>query len=301
MRSLTVEVMRSRREPRKENAFDVAEPIRPLRLDGWPARDLNAGAIIASAPTMKPFTHLLSTDEATVRKVLMSWRRGNLDAELILNGEAFGPDGEPAATLLPAAFGLAGSSRHTYTGWGGIAHWNAFVANLEMAGSGTFWDPRLNEASKFPIAARQRPGSAIAVRRRTLSRRSWQLFMPIKLRFQRPNWSETRSMAGQQTVWRCLPEKAQCATCHVPPLYTEPGWNTHTPEEIGMMLSRRSVHPTQIPDDTACWMMAKQKGGFYHDGRFATLVDVMDHYDRHFNLRLSAEEKRDLAAFAGSL
>ena len=44
-----------------------------MRLDGWPARDLNVGAIIASAPTVKPFADLLGVDEATVRKVLLSW------------------------------------------------------------------------------------------------------------------------------------------------------------------------------------------------------------------------------------
>ena len=47
--------------------------------------------------------------------------------------------------------------------------------------------------------------------------------------------------------------------------------------------------------------MAKQKGGFYHDGRFATLLDVVNHYNRHFNLGLSEEEKRELAAFVASL
>ncbi len=30
-----------------------------------------------------------------------------------------------------------------------------------------------------------------------------------------------------------------------------------------------------------------QKGGFYHDGRFATLLDVANHYDTLFNLNLS--------------
>ena len=124
------------------------------RLDGWPNRDLNVGAIIASAPTVKPFADLLSVDEATVRKVLLSWGPGKFDAELILDGKAFRPDGRSAATLLPAAFGLLGISQHTYTGWGGISHWNAFVANLEMGGSGTFWDPRLNDPDRFPIAAK---------------------------------------------------------------------------------------------------------------------------------------------------
>jgi hypothetical protein len=70
------------------------------RLDGWPARDLNVGAIIASATTVKPFADLLGTDEATVRKVLMSWGPGKFDAELILDGKAFRPDGKSAATLL---------------------------------------------------------------------------------------------------------------------------------------------------------------------------------------------------------
>jgi hypothetical protein len=48
-------------------------------------------------------------------------------------------------------------------------------------------------------------------------------------------------------------------------------------------------------------MIAKQKGGFYHDGRFATLIDVINHYDRHFDLSLTEDEKRDLAAFVESL
>jgi hypothetical protein len=29
-----------------------------------------------------------------------------------------------------------------------------------------------------------------------------------------------------------LEGQAKCATCHVSPLFTEPGWNMHTPEEI---------------------------------------------------------------------
>src|SRR5205823_2469361 len=39
------------------------------RLDGWPARDLDVGKIIALAPTLKPFSDLLGVDEATVRQV----------------------------------------------------------------------------------------------------------------------------------------------------------------------------------------------------------------------------------------
>src|SRR5262245_8287018 len=125
------------------------------RLDGWPNRDLNVGAIVAMAPDLSAVASLLQVDQATVRNVLMSWGPGKFDAELFLDGKAFRPDGKTAATLIPPAYGLAGVNLHTYTGWGSVPYWNAFVANLEMHGKGTFYDPRLNDPAQFPIAARE--------------------------------------------------------------------------------------------------------------------------------------------------
>src|SRR6266511_364456 len=124
------------------------------RLDGWPNRDLNVGAIVGLAPNKKPLTDLLGVDEATVNKVLASWGAGKFDATLLMDGKGFRPDGKTAATLIPPAFGLAGINLHTWTGWGSVTHWNAFVANLEMHGKGIFFDPRLNDATQFPVAAR---------------------------------------------------------------------------------------------------------------------------------------------------
>src|SRR5215210_7402417 len=46
------------------------------RLDGWPNRDLNVGAIVAASPTVKPFADLLGVSEEQVRKVLLSWGPG---------------------------------------------------------------------------------------------------------------------------------------------------------------------------------------------------------------------------------
>ncbi len=129
------------------------------RLDGWANRDLNVGAIIAAAPNLQPIADLLSTDQATVRKVLNSWGPGKFDAELLLDGKAFRPDGKPAATLIPPAFGLAGINLHTWTGWGSVPHWNALVANLEMHGKGDFYDSRLDNATQFPIAAANHYGN----------------------------------------------------------------------------------------------------------------------------------------------
>src|SRR5207237_2006575 len=112
------------------------------------------GAIVGLAPNKKPITDLLGVDEATVDKVLASWGPGKFDAELFLDGKAFQPDGRSAATLIPPAFGLSGVNLHTYTGWGSVPYWNAFVANLEMHGIGNFDDARLNDANRFPVAAR---------------------------------------------------------------------------------------------------------------------------------------------------
>ena len=95
---------------------------------------------------------------------------------------------------------------------------------------------------------------------------------------------------------------ARCASCHVPPLYTEPGWNMHTPEEIGIddfQASRAPDKRYRTAPLKGLW--THSKGGFYHDGRFATLRDVVDHYDRHFGLNLGREEKLALVEYLKSL
>jgi cytochrome c peroxidase len=96
--------------------------------------------------------------------------------------------------------------------------------------------------------------------------------------------------------------KAQCATCHVPPLFTEPGWNLHTPEEIGI----DSFQADRSPDlryrtSPLKGLWTHVKGGFYHDGRFATLMDVVNHYDTLFSLGLSDREKSDIVEYLKSL
>jgi hypothetical protein len=129
------------------------------RLDGWPNRDLNVGAIVALAPDLSVVQNLLGVDRATLETVLLGWGPGKFDAEVFMDGKALRPDGKPAATLIPPAFGLAGVNLHTWTGWGSVTHWNAFVANLEMHGKGTFFDPRLNDPVQFPVAARNHFGN----------------------------------------------------------------------------------------------------------------------------------------------
>ncbi len=123
------------------------------RLDGWPNRDLNVGAIVSLSPNLQPVADLLGVDVPTVKKVLASWGPGKYDAELDMDGKAFRPDGKSAATLLPAAFGLAGVNNGTYTGWGSVTYWNAFVANTQMHGKGAFSEPLIT-AGQFPVGAK---------------------------------------------------------------------------------------------------------------------------------------------------
>ena len=121
-------------------------------MDGWPNRDLNVGAIISLTDNAQPIANMLHVDEATLRTVLGMWGPGKFGAVLFMDGKALRPDGKVAANLIPAAFGLKDVALTTYTGWGDISYWNAFVGNLEMHGKGNFSDPRLNDLVKYPIA-----------------------------------------------------------------------------------------------------------------------------------------------------
>jgi mono/diheme cytochrome c family protein len=271
------------------------------RLDGWPNRDLDVGAIVALAPSLQPFTDLLGVDDATVRQVLNSWGPGKFDAELILDGKATRPDGGSAATLLPPAFGLAGVNLHTWTGWGSVTHWNAFVANLEMHGQGTFYDPRLDDAERFPVAAEAGLGNLRndpdLITSKLAALHFYQLAIPAPTP---PEGSFDPEAAARGEV--LFNGEAQCATCHVPPLYTEPGWNMHTAEEIGIDDFQAQRSPDQhYRTAPLAGLWTHMKGGFYHDGRFATLPDVVQHYNEHFGLGLNDQDVNDLVEFLKSL
>jgi len=281
-----------------DDSFDESIGV---RQDGWANRDLDVGAIVALAPDLSAVATLLGVDEATVRTVLGSWGPGKFDAELLLDGKAEKPGGGSSATLIPPAFGLAGVNLHTWTGWGSVTYWNAFVANLEMHGQGTFYDPRLDDALKFPVAATAQLGHVKStddlITPKLGSLHLYQLALPIP---EPPEGSfdPIAAQAGKEL----FEGRARCAECHVPPLYTEPGWNMHTGAEIGI----DEFQALRSPDEryrTAPLrgLFSHTEGGFFHDGRFATLADVVEHYDQHFVLGLSPTEKDQLVEFLVSL
>lgn len=271
------------------------------RLDGWANRDLNVGAIISLAPDLSAVTSLLGVDEATVKSVLAAWGPGKFDAQLLLDGKGFRPDGKSAATLIPPAFGLAGVNLHTSTGWGGISHWNAFVANLEMHGVGNFDDERLNDPVKFPIAARNGfahvRNEVDLITPKLPALQAYQLSLEAPVPPAGSFNSESASMGKE-----LFNGKAQCSGCHTPPLFTESGWNMHTAEEIGI----DDFQAKRSPDEryrtaplNGLW--THQKGGFYHDGRFATLLDVLNHYNGFRGLNLTEQEKAHVVEYLKSL
>jgi hypothetical protein len=271
------------------------------RLDGWPNRDLNVGAIIAAAPNLRLLAQDLGGSEAELRRVLESWGPGKYDAEFNQDGKGFRPDGRSGATLLPAAFGLAGQHLHTYTGWGSIPYWNAYVATTQMYGQGTLFDRRLDDARQFPLAARAQTGHLHAVpdqvTPKLVALHFYQLAIPAP---EPPAGSFDPAAAARGKA--LFEGKAGCASCHVPPLFSEPGWPIHSASEIGIDDFQAQRSPTGGYRTTPLrGLFARSKGGFYHDGRFPDLRAVVNHYDGFKQLNLSEPEKLDLIEYLKSL
>ena len=301
------------------------------RLDGWANHDLDVGRIIASAPNLAPVAAPLSVvhpgiTENDVRTVLQSWGPGKFDAELNLDGKAVNPtqvtDGVttgtmvPGATLIPNAFGLAGFNLHTWTGaWGTVSYWNAFVATLEMRGIGRFFDPRLNDAAQFPIAAAFGFGNLNStlgpdddrVAAKLPALHFYELALPAPTPRAGVNFDAAAAKRGDDL----FSGKAGCNNCHVDPLWTEPGWNLHPAADVcidDFEANRAPDHSYKTMTlnalfvrEEGLFMNAANKGRYYHDGRFKTLLDVVNHYNTCKSLGLTEQEKHDLVEYLKSL
>jgi len=271
------------------------------RLDGWPNRDLNVGAIIALTDNALPVANTLHVSEAALRSVLGAWGPGKFNAVMFVDGKALRPDGTVAADLIPAAFGLKDVALTTYTGWGDISYWNAFVGNLAMHGKGDFSDPRLNDAVKYPIAVESglynvvNTPDLITSKLAALKAYQHSLGAPKP-----PAGSFDPAAAGRGNA--LFMYKAQCASCHSPQVYQNAAAILYTAGEIGIDDFDAKRSPTGKYRTTPLeGLFTRAKGGFYHDGRFATIPDVIDHYNSVMNLNLTPSEKQDLAEYLKSL
>ncbi len=271
------------------------------RLDGWPNRDLDVGAVISLTDNAKPVSDMLHVSESTLRDVLKGWGPGKFAAVLFMDGKALRPDGKVAANLIPAAFGLKDVSLTTYTGWGDISYWNSFVANLEMHGKGNFHDERLNNFAKYPIAVENgfwnvlNSPDLISEKLPALKAYQHSLDAP------KPpagSFDITAAKRGKAL----FVSKAKCLSCHSAEQYANPSAILHSAEEIGIDDFEAMRSPTGKYRTTPLeGLFAREKGGFYHDGRFPKAIDVVNHYNNSMKLNLTEEEKLDLVEYLKSL
>ena len=305
------------------------------RLDGWPNQDLNVGLVVSLAPNLAPMAQqvLGSSSPAaidTLKQVLLSWGPGYYDAEVNIDGIGFkqdaegntliGSDGKPesAATRIPAAYGHLGENFHTWTGYfGDVTYWNAYVANLQMHGNGNFNDSRFEFIDpttgqpKYPAALR---GSFNRLRHtpdEVTSKLAALHYYQLSLKAPTPppgSFDAAAAARGEQV----FNGQAHCSDCHMPPLYTDAGFNAHTPAEICLTNSKgeidtfqadrgpRGLNPGTLVTPQLAGLWSRSKRGFYHDGRFPTLLDVVNHYNSCFSLGLSDQQKSDLVQFLNS-
>jgi len=280
------------------------------RLDGWPNQDLNVGLIVSLAPNLAPMAdQVLGAGNSdainTLKKVLLSWGPGFYDAEVNIDAIGFRPDGKSAATRIPAAYGHLGEDLHTWTGnFGDVTYWNAYVANLQMHGNGNFNDERFNDPAKYPAAVR---GGFFKLRHnpdQVTPKLAPLHYYQLSLKAPTPPAGSFDPAAAErgQAVFN---GQGKCSECHMPPLYTDAGYNAHKPAEVCIDSFQANRGPAGAiggtlvtPQLSGLW--SRSKRGFFHDGRFPTLLDVANHYNSCFNLGLSPSEESDLVEFLKS-
>ena len=246
------------------------------RLDGWPNRDLNPGAIIALSPALT----------AAQKAVYNSWGPGRFDPR-------FNVDGINGPVLIPPAYGLRGVGFETYTGDGPISYWNNYVAVVEMGGHGSFSDPRIG------INIVQEP-DLVTPKLPELLRYQLSLAAPPP-----PPGSFDQVAAKRGEV--LFRGKAGCASCHIPPTFTDvlSGPNPNVPllrdaAEVGqdpLYAQRSATKKYRTTPLRALW----QHPPYFHDGSAPDLDAVVNHYERLFGLGLNSRQKRDLVEYLKSL
>lgn len=238
------------------------------RLDGWPNRDLNVGAIIALSPAITP----------AQRAVYSSWGPGKYDPR-------YNQDGKSTPLVLPPAYGLAQVTNETYTAEGPISYWNAYVAVTQMHGRGNFSDPRLNINVTY---------SPDLVTPKLAALRSYQHSIaaptPPAGSFDAASADRGRTVFDQS-----------CASCHVGRTGTDNNTGVlHAAAETGMDGAYALRTATKMYRTTplrGLW----QHPPYFHDGSAKTLMNVVEHYNRVRKLGLTDAQKRDLVEFLKSI
>ena len=244
------------------------------RLDGWPNRDLNVGAIIALSPALPPAT----------KAVYNSWGPGKYDPR-------FNFDGKNMPVVIPPAFGLRDVAKEIYTGDDTISYWNRYVAVTQMHGHGSFVDPRI-------AANVQNPPELVTVSK-LAALREYQFSLD------RPEALSTLNLAAVNRGRAVFAGAGQCATCHVGNELTDINDGIlHTAAETGQDPAYAQRSATKLYRTTplrGLFHPPQLNGPYFHDGHAATLDAVVDHYVTKRSLTLTAAQKADLVEYLKSL
>ena len=240
------------------------------RRDGWHNPDLDVGLILALSPALQ---------DPAVQAVLNSWGPGKYDPR-------WNHDGENGPVVTPPAYGLQDVPLETYTGEGPISYWNAYVAVTQMHGHGTFIDSRTGDNIQWPddLVTPKLPAL---------------LAYQLSLEAPAPPPGSFDSLAADRGRM-VFSGTAQCASCHVPPTYTDVGTRLHDAADNCTdpgYATRGTTGQYRTTPLRALW----QHAPYFHDGRFATLAQVVEHYDTCRSLNLTAGQKADLVEFLKSL
>lgn len=240
------------------------------RLDGHANVDLNPGAIIALSPALT----------AAQKSVYNSWGVGRYDPR-------YNFDGKSTPIVLPPAYGLLGVDKETFTGEGPVSYWNAYVAVTQMHGQGNFRDTRLG------IDIRQEPD---LVTPKLDALRDYQLSLPAP-----PPPAGSVDMAAATRGRAVFRGVAKCSSCHTGSILSDiNSGKLHAPAETGMD-GAYAMRTSQKAYRTTPLRGLLQHPPYFHDGSAATLGDVVDHYTRIFDLRLSGAQRGDLIEYLKSL
>jgi len=241
------------------------------RLDGWPNRDLNVGAVIALSPAAT----------ASQKAVYKSWGPGMYDPR-------FNLDGKNLPVVIPAAFGLRHVNREIYTGDDTISYWNAYVAITQMHGHGHFTDPRVGVDVN-------NPPDLVSSKLAALRAYQFSLDAPGPI----GGIDDAAARRGQQVF------NKECATCHVGSVYTDITQGTlHTPAEVGQDAAyamRSATKQYRTTPLRGLWHPPQLDGPYFHDGKAATLQAVVDHYVKLRGLVLTPQQKADLITYLKTL
>ena len=244
------------------------------RLDGWPNRDLNPGAIIALSPAL----------DAAAKQVFNSWGKGKYDPR-------FNIDGLNKPVVIPPAYGLDGIHRITLTGDGDdIAYWNRYVAVTQMGGLGTMTEPRLN----IDITN----GTEDLVSSKLPALQAYQLSLAAPAA--QSGSFDAAAAARGKTVFEGA---GQCASCHSGTLFTDANSRLHPPAdsvvepETPSYIARSATKMVRTSPLKGVW----QHAPYFHDGSAATLADVVTVYNTKRALGLTPAQRSDLTEYLKSL